>query len=97
MAALPIIEPMVILDTFTTGHGTVEQLGDGILRVSLCALQTVEFNGDRTRERVIVAKLVGPKTGLVEMARAILQAAGEPADVDDLPAPTIAARRGALQ
>lgn len=70
----PLVEPAIIPETFVSGHARLELLGEGIMRITMHSLQASAYNDEV--ERMVVAKYVGHKNGMVDMAKAILLAAG---------------------
>ena len=78
--AIPLIEPMAIVDAFVSGCGKVEKLRHGNMRVTLF----VEQSACGEAEHVVIAKLVGARADLEQLAHAILRADNKPelADTD---------------
>ncbi|RWI20339.1 hypothetical protein [Mesorhizobium sp.] len=87
MSTIPIVEPCVCSDVFVTGAGPLTFMGDN-LRLSLFVSQR---SYDGSPENAVVAKLVGSRADMLQIAAAIMRGcSGEVADsfVDFLEAPS---------
>jgi hypothetical protein len=70
-----LVEPVAIGDTFATGLAKIENLGGGLYRFWLCVEQAPLDGGPP--ERIIVAKIVGPGSGLPKFLRQLAAEFGE--------------------
>lgn len=75
MTRPPVAEPIACPDVFVSGHLEVETVQMGILRVTFIVNQREPYGG--SLERRVVANIVGQRSTLHQMARAVLKATGE--------------------
>ncbi|MER8579255.1 hypothetical protein NKG95_10950 [Mesorhizobium sp. M1423] len=71
MSAVPTVEPVCVSDTFVTGAGPLQFMGDN-LRLTLHVLQRSTYDGGT--ENAVVSKIVGSRTDMLKIAAAILSA-----------------------
>lgn len=69
--AVELHEPFSVPDIFVEGIGRIERLSGGNLRFVLYAQQEAP---DGRKERIVVAKLVGPVVGIPAVLRQITEA-----------------------
>lgn len=82
MSNIPIVEPFCVSDTFVTGAGPLQFMGDN-LRLTLFVTQRFSYDGDSEGpENAVVAKLVGSRSDMLQIAAAIVRGcnAETPAD-----------------
>lgn len=78
MSAAPIVEPFCVSDTFVTGAAPLSFMGDN-LRLTLFVAQRSTY--EPGTENAVVAKLVGSRADMLQIAAAILRGcSGEVAD-----------------
>ncbi|MER8484618.1 hypothetical protein [Mesorhizobium sp. M1322] len=73
LTSAPTVEPFCISDTFVTGAGPLTFMGDN-LRLTLHVKQCSTYDGGTVVvENAVVAKLVGSRTDMLQIAAAILR------------------------
>lgn len=73
MSDVPIVEPFCVSDTFVTGAGPLQFMGDN-LRLTLFVAQRFTYDGDSEGpENAVVAKLVGSRADMLQIAAAIVR------------------------
>jgi hypothetical protein len=72
MSNAPTVEPFCVSDTFVTGAGPLQFMGDN-LRLTLHVKQCSTYDGGTVVENAVVAKLVGSRTDMLQIAAAILR------------------------
>lgn len=71
LTSAPTVEPFCVSDTFVTGAGPLQIMGDN-LRLTLHVLQRSTYDGGT--ENAVVSKIVGSRTDMLKIAAAILSA-----------------------
>lgn len=71
MAQISLIEPAVILDTFVSGVGRVEELSPNLFRISYYAKHKSAYDG--SDENVLVAKFIVTLETILAMARSTVE------------------------
>lgn len=78
MSTAPTVEPFCVSDTFVTGAAPLSFMGDN-LRLTLFVAQRSTY--EPGTENAVVAKLVGSRADMLQIAAAILRGcSGEVAD-----------------
>jgi hypothetical protein len=72
MAALPVVEPFAVVDTFASDLGRVDHVGDGNMRAMFVVNQQTDYGDSSVTERVVVFKLVASDKAMKRIAYAIL-------------------------
>lgn len=82
---MPLVEPIAVMDVFISGVASVEDIGDGMIRVVFYSKRKNCHDG--AFERVIVASLVVSKDGYVRNMFTCAKAMdlGITAEVEKLP------------
>ena len=70
MSAVPVVEPCVCPDVFVTGAGPLQFMGDNI-RLTLLVTQRCSYDG--SPENAVVARLVGSRFDMLQIAAAIVR------------------------
>jgi hypothetical protein len=70
MSDSPTVEPFCVSDTFITGNGPLQFMGDNV-RLTLHVSQRSTYDGGT--ENAVVSKLVGSRTDMLQIAAAILR------------------------
>ncbi|PAQ05734.1 hypothetical protein [Mesorhizobium temperatum] len=70
MSTAPTVEPFCVSDTFVTGAGPLQFMGDN-LRLTLFVLQRSTYDGGT--ENAVVSKLVGSRSDMLKIAADILK------------------------
>ncbi|RWM14464.1 MAG: hypothetical protein EOR73_26615 [Mesorhizobium sp.] len=71
LTSAPTVEPFCVSDTFITGAGPLQFMGDN-LRLTLHVLQRSTYDGGT--ENAVVSKIVGSRADMLRIAAAILSA-----------------------
>jgi hypothetical protein len=65
-------EPFAVVDTFVSGFGRMDNLGDGIMRAVLTVNQPDIYGKPGNVERVVIMKLVCSERAMKRLAMSIL-------------------------
>lgn len=71
MSGAPTVEPFCVADTFVTGAGQLQFMGDNV-RLTLFVLQRSTYDGGT--ENAVVSKLVASRADMLKIAADILKA-----------------------
>jgi hypothetical protein len=80
VSAVPTVEPCCVCDTFITGAGPLQFIGDN-LRLTLHVSQRSIYDG--STENAVVSKLVGSRADMLRIAAAIVRCCNEGAGAAD--------------